>query len=325
MWPIIVLFLLFVGALASLFIVMKSSQDPYHDEFHLNLNALPGLKPGQRPTTEWLNMGFWKDTDRFPEACEALALRLVHASRSKEGGRVLDVGHGSGDSLLLQVSHPSVPRPSLLVGITSLPQHHKRSEARLLRALEQSGAKDINTHLFQSDAVYIVDSRSKLGSRVDVHPLSPSSPSTFDTIVALDCAYHFHTRALFLQQSFAKLSPGGHIALADIYFASTTKSTPPSKTTSPLRPSYPITFFLSTLLRVIPRENVVTKAQYIAEMERVGYVDVEIDDITEYVFPGFVRFLSGRGGGWKVFAWMMAWLHGRGARFGIVVGTKPNS
>lgn len=60
MWPIIVLFLLFVGALASLFILMKSSQDPYHDEFHLSLNALPSLTPGQRPTTEWLNMGFWK-------------------------------------------------------------------------------------------------------------------------------------------------------------------------------------------------------------------------------------------------------------------------
>lgn len=60
MWPIIVLFFLFVGALASLFITMKSSKDPYHDEFHLSLNALPGLKPGQRPATEWLNMGLWK-------------------------------------------------------------------------------------------------------------------------------------------------------------------------------------------------------------------------------------------------------------------------
>lgn len=75
----------------------------------------------------------------------------------------------------------------------------------------------------------------------------------------------------------------------------------------------------------MPRENVVTKTEYIAEMKQIGYVDVDIEDITEYVFPGFVRFLSGRGGGWKVFAWVMAWLHGRGARFGIVVGRKPDS
>lgn len=76
---------------------MGSSKDPYHNEFHLALNKSPGLEPGQRPPTEWLNMGYWKvgrtrllhsvifanrsrvfrtrqETDKFPEACEGLRL-----------------------------------------------------------------------------------------------------------------------------------------------------------------------------------------------------------------------------------------------------------
>lgn len=75
----------------------------------------------------------------------------------------------------------------------------------------------------------------------------------------------------------------------------------------------------------MPRVNIVTRKEYVDELERIGYADVEVEDITEYVFPGFVRFLRGRGGGWKVFAWVMSWLQSRGARFGIIVGTKPLS
>src|SRR5882762_9807922 len=44
-----------------------------------------------------------------------------------------DVGHGSGESLILQISHPEVPRPSRLTGITSLKTHHQRSSDRVAR------------------------------------------------------------------------------------------------------------------------------------------------------------------------------------------------
>lgn len=233
---------------------------------------------------------------------------------------LIDVGHGSGDSLLLQVWHSRVPRPSLLIGITSLSAHHNRSKTRLLAALKHRQAEHssplIRAKLFQGDAIYYETSKSSSESESDVHPLSPDSPFTFDTVLALDCAYHFRTRARFLQQSYAKLAPGGRIALADIYFST---SSPSSS-----RPSQLMTFILSSL-RVMPCDNVITKEEYIAEMKRIGYVEVEVEDITEYVFPGFVKFLSGRGGAWKAFVSVMAWLQRRGARFGIVAGMKSHA
>jgi len=63
--------------------------------------------------------------------------------------------------------------------------------------------------------------------------------------------------------------------------------------------------------------------QYVHEMQKIGYVDVQMDDISEDVFPGFTKFLKGRGGCWWVFGSIMAWWAGRGIRFVIVSGQKP--
>ncbi|GLB40002.1 putative VIT family protein [Lyophyllum shimeji] len=39
--------------------------------------------------TEWLNMGFWRHTDVFREACAALAVKLIQAAQCKAGDRIL--------------------------------------------------------------------------------------------------------------------------------------------------------------------------------------------------------------------------------------------
>ncbi|KAE9411083.1 hypothetical protein BT96DRAFT_1054317 [Gymnopus androsaceus JB14] len=57
----------------------------------------------------------------------ALALKLIRTAQCKEQGKVLDVGHGTGESLILLLTHPSIPHPSHLTGITSIPLHHPRA------------------------------------------------------------------------------------------------------------------------------------------------------------------------------------------------------
>ncbi|KAJ6604715.1 S-adenosyl-L-methionine-dependent methyltransferase [Mycena vulgaris] len=289
---------LFAAALALvliLWIAKRSAADPY-GTFHLSLNKLPTDKIDAAPRTEWLNMGSWKDTNVFPEACEALALKLVKAAGCKPGGRVLDVGHGSGESLIFLLTHPAVARPSQLTGITSLEAHHQRSQARIAR-LKQT----VPVVLHAGDAIYHVGCQG--------HPLDPSEEERFDTILALDCAYHFQPRTAFLRQAYGKLRPGGSLALADICFA------PGALQTRWTR-------WVTAVLRLMPRENMVSTDEYVAQMHEIGYTDVGLDDVTADVFPGFIRFLGTRGMGWKTFGGILGVLAGAGARFVVVVGRR---
>ena len=156
--------------------------------------------------------------------------------------------------------------------------------------------------LFEGDAVW------RPGHQ-EHHPLSPHFGHEFDNILALDCAYHFDTREEFLRQSFQRLAPGGRIALADLCF-----SAPPGPA---------LAFFLSRIFHVMPRSNMVTKGQYVDKMNNIGYKDVEMEDITPFVFPGFRKFLKGRGNLGAAFSGLMGWLQGQGLRFVLIKGRKP--
>ncbi|KAI9454004.1 S-adenosyl-L-methionine-dependent methyltransferase [Russula earlei] len=298
----IAMMLLYILIFVAIYVYfLRRSKDPY-GTFHISFNKVHGSR--DPPKTEWLNMGLWKDTAVFPEACQALALRLLGAARLKPNGRVLDVGHGSGDSILLQLSHPELAKPSLVCGITSLPAHHHRTRERVNSFLSSADAPDKkpNVLLFEGDAVWRSDDRE--------HPLSPHFAHEFESIVALDCAYHFDTREEFLRQSFQRLTPGGCIALADLCF-----STPPG-------PMF--TLFLSRVLGIMPRSNMVTKEQYVRQMNDVGYKNIEMEDITPFVFPGFQLFLRRRGNIGAAFAGVIGWLQGQGLRFVVIKGVKSS-
>jgi hypothetical protein len=127
----------------------------------------------------------------------------------------------------------------------------------------------------------------------------------------LDCAFHFDTRHNFLSQSFARLSPGGRVALADICFTPTAFQ---SK----------LTRLLAPFVGLMPKANMISPENYVQALEQIGFVDVTIEDVSEDVFPGFVRFLKSRGMGWWFFGNVAEWYAGVGARYVVVTGTKGN-
>ena len=214
-----------------------------------------------------------------------------------------DVGHGSGDSLLLQLTHPATPRPKRLVGITSLASHHHRAFQRLQDTqIRNATARDIEVELYLGNAVYHASATS-----TSKHPLHPDG-GEYSTILALDCAYHFDTRHDFLSQSFEHLSRGGKIALADICFSNV--------------PS-PLVRYALGLLGVMPTANIMTGQEYRRAMEKIGYIDVTLVDISDDVFPGFMHFLSKRGLLWKLFVGLFGMLVKGGARYVLVTGQKP--
>ena len=204
--------------------------------------------------------------------------------------------------MIFQLSHPSVPRPSRVTGITSLLVHHQRSKDRVARLLFPGDDSKIQVTLYHGDAVYRPSATN--------HPLDPSSETpTFTTILALDCAYHFDTRYSFLSQSFARLSPGGRIALADICF------TPAALENS-------LTMLLAPLAGLMPRANMISPENYVQALAEIGFVDVTMEDVSEEVFPKFIQFLKSRGLGWWIFGNVVKWYAGLGARFVVVTGTR---
>jgi len=248
-------------------------------------------------------------------------MKMIGAAKLKKGGRALgksslscdseshglmipclDVGHGTGESLLLLLSETSIERPAELVGITSLKLHHQRSLERVKKRQEQAKS-DTAVELYHGDAVYD-------GNDAD-HPLS-STTKPFDTILALDCAYHFNTRRRFLEQSYNKLSVGGSIALADICFSSVVHD---DRIRSLTR---------WTLRGLMPSHNMVSAEEYIAQMRQIGFKEVVLEDVSSDVFPGFIQFLKGMGGGWRIFSWVISWYASDyvGSRFVIVSGRK---
>ncbi|KAJ7293638.1 S-adenosyl-L-methionine-dependent methyltransferase [Mycena rebaudengoi] len=267
----------FLSFLFALWLFKRSAADPY-GLFHLSLNELPTDTAG--PRTEWLNMGYWKVGSILADSILALALKLIQAAACQPGGSVLDVGHGSGESLILLLTHAAVPRPARVTGITSLEVHHRRSQARVAR-LHQ----DVSVTLYQGDAVFRPGCRGN-------HPLDPAHGAQFDTILALDCAYHF-------QIAGGRLRPGGAIALADICFAPAALQTRRTQ-------------LVAAVLRFMPRENMLSTDEYAAQLRAIGYSD-------------FIRFLGSRGLGWYIFARILGVFAGSGGRFVVVRGKRSMS
>ena len=187
-----------------------------------------------------------------------------------------------------------------------MPAHARRSAQRVERFLqtlpETESPQSVTLHC--ADAVRRPEHAT--------HPFNSADDLRFDTILALDCAYHFQTRFAFLQQALSNLAVGGRIALADIAFNDFTLDTYCSK-------------LIRAALRMMPSDNVWTTTTYVKNMEQMGYVDVTLEDITDDVFPGFVGFLKSRGRGWWAFGALMEVYFSAGARFVIVSGQRGNA
>lgn len=248
----------------------------------------------------WAQLETLQDTDDFPLACKRLTELLYKQAGLTSSSAILDVGHGSGDSLLLLANEYS---PRILHGVTAVKGHALRAQARLRKHSSSSSAVQV----YHEDAVQF---------------LNRSNEQTYDYIFALDCAYHFQTRKEFLRLCHKRLRPGGKVALVDLaashpYPTSTSVFTPSPSLPPPKRPrasrSSRIKHLVTTTLSGVPLGNLVPIDQYHAHLLLAGFDDVSIQDTSHLVFPGFARFLSGYGKGDEA-----AW-RGGGALQGIAL------
>jgi predicted O-methyltransferase YrrM len=196
---------------------------------------------------------------------------------------ILDVGHGSGDSLLLLAKDYT---PSLLHGVTSAKGHALRAQTRL-KGLKYAQ----NTRVYHDDAVAF---------------LKRSNEPMYDFIFALDCAYHFRTRRDFLKLCFTRLRPGGKVALIDLVASHPYPSSASNNvfTPSPTLPrpkhhqaplSTRIKHTITTMLTGVPLGNLIPIDTYQTHLVSAGFEDITIKDTSHLVFPGFAQVLKAYG------------------------------
>ncbi|PWN33488.1 S-adenosyl-L-methionine-dependent methyltransferase [Meira miltonrushii] len=305
--------------LLSFFTNQNSKNEESYSSFdHLALNV-------KRPQTEWLNMGDWTDVqDDLPMACRQLCERLYSEADIRPGAKILDVGHGCGDSLLLLMQRY---RPRILHGVTSLPSHAQRARKRVQDAQRSTNGKaqEMEVEVHCDDAVAHVERLAELAQKKQTNGKTSSrlqpldgteGEEKYDFIFALDCAYHFKTRQRFINACHSLLKPGGTLALVDLiathpypllspqsYNKTTSEArfspSPSIKPPKVTKPSLLDSIKHSFVLRMVkvPSVNLISANTYLAQLDQAKYDDVLIQDISHAMFPNFARFLKRLGQG----------------------------
>ncbi|KAI8870581.1 S-adenosyl-L-methionine-dependent methyltransferase [Ramicandelaber brevisporus] len=217
----------------------------------------------QQPTSARPN----NSTSVYQRACQRLIDKVVRAS----GGvgpstRVLDVGYGCGDQDLYLYDKYDCWH---IDGITLEPAQHQLAQA--------------HTRIRRLDDTILL----RTGDAADPNDDSGvwQSGQKYDRIFAIDCAYHFATRDQFLSNVANSLESGNGstFVAADIL-----PTFVPDQTDSVGR------FIMRVISKVagVPVENMYTADEYRIKLEKLGFEQVRIEDITSNVFPGLADYIE---------------------------------
>lgn len=106
-----------------------------------------------------------------------------------------------------------------------------------------------------------------------------------DIVTAVECAFHFHTRADFLAEALRVLRPGGRLVLADVIRAA-------PESAKLRRRVQDFTWSQFAQKFAVPAANADQRAPYAAKLRAAGFAAVDVTPFGEHVFPGWHRALA---------------------------------
>lgn len=197
----------------------------------------------------YLNFGFWKNSNTTINACEAMVNIVISNAEIKNNSTVLDVGFGYGFQDIL---------------ISNQFQNLKITAINIVQK--------------QIDCAKEIFKSYNLKNKIEVFNLSATKLDTFfeketyDRIISIESAIHFDTREEFYRQAYKVLKPNGIICLTDA-----------TQNLDELKNYKGLANTLSFL--AIPEQNIIDERGYIKMITDIGFKDVEFINITEYVIP----------------------------------------
>jgi len=201
--------------------------------------------------------GGFPDSPDYLKACENLAKRMYEAATPLgSDAQVLDVGCGWGD------------------------------QALLYRSLNPNGAKytgiNIGSDQVRAAALRTAHLQNVTISEGSATDLTQYDAGQFTQCFALECAFHFNTRAKFFSEANRVLSPGGELVLMDMIWSHEVE-------TKYLGPWYTIMAMLHALVQGIPARQFplnseVSIATYKKSLEGCGFEDVQIQNISDEIY-----------------------------------------
>ena len=219
------------------------------DELKLNDEDKYGLS--------WANLGFWEGNHSYSKAGMNLAVELGKSLKLSDKDRILDVGFGLGEQLLLWHSYFQI---NSIVGLnpSNIQNHYAKSR------IAEEGL---------SDKIIIYSGNSRDIIQFD--------SNKFDKIIALDCAYHFDTRMKFVEDSIDLLRKDGELGMIDIF--------PTEKMLK-----WPQKIIKSIIAKFfhINKKNLITIREFEEEIYKMKIFKPEIIDISNNVFPGFCNYIN---------------------------------
>lgn len=143
---------------------------------------------GGTPRQFW-NYGLWDSSTPDPRTASEQLVEYLLSKLPPRQSRVLDIAFGKGESTL-----------------------------RLCGLLGAENVVGINIGADQLEAA------RKLGVRCELHAMDAAhmdfAPNSFDVILCIEAAFHFRTRASFLNRAYSMLRHDGRLIMSDILFHS---------------------------------------------------------------------------------------------------------
>jgi cyclopropane fatty-acyl-phospholipid synthase-like methyltransferase len=205
----------------------------------------------------YLNLGYWKDAPAtLDDACDAMAVLLADEAGLSTEDRVLDVGFGFGDQDLFWMDRYA---PRHITGLNVTPMQVDAGRKRVA----ERGLTDR------------IDLRHGSATKV------PLDAGSIDKVLALECAFHFHTRDQFFAEAFRVLRPGGRLALTDIV---------PLPRDGTMGIKGRLTEYVGRAFWQICTENMYDRVEYVDHLARVGFQNVKVISLHDEVMEPFARF-----------------------------------
>ncbi len=193
----------------------------------------------------YLNLGYWKDTTNIKVACEQMIDKVISFADIKDNQVILDAGFGYGD----QDIYIATKIPKLKIFGINIVDH------QVQKAQNQVIQNNFSDRLFlqKGDAVSL-----------------NFDDNTFDSVIAIESAFHFNTREKFFREAYRTLKKNGTLCLTDCLPVSGNKNAEFQKNSERFG---------------IPMDNQYELHEYISKLKKIGFKSIIFEDISDNVIP----------------------------------------